>query len=266
MPLRRSLLFFAGALVFTALCQAPAILDLRAGLQPGGLTLLLLAIGSCGPTIVAAALSALEGGRAGVRDLFRRRGHMTGALALIALFHPLVAHRLAGLALAALGHPLPPHLVYLPLTAQQLAIAVLAPLGEEYGWRAYALPRLQAVMRPLPAALVVGVFWALWHLPTFFAPGAEPADLFRTLPIMLAGSVVYTWLYDASGGNMPLLLLAHLGAHLDNVFRAVALGDGRMPLYGTSAVLVLFAAGLVATGRLREPARLDAGLGVSFPA
>ena len=43
------------------------------------------------------------------------------------------------------------------------------PIGEEPGWRGYALPRLQQWLGPTRAALVLGLLWTLWHLPLWFA-------------------------------------------------------------------------------------------------
>jgi membrane protease YdiL (CAAX protease family) len=251
-PLSAVVLFFGASLSLTALCQTPGILAMRGGGQPGGGALLLLAIGSCGPTLVALVLSLFEGGRAGVRALFARRGRPAWYFYVVALFHIVAAHLLATLGLVLSGRYTAQHVVYLPLLPEQVAIAILAPLGEEYGWRGYALPRLQSVMKPLPASLVIGIVWALWHVPTFLMPGASAADFVLTLPGMLAGSVLYTWMYNATGGSMRIVLLAHLGVHLDNVFRAARTSDGSMPLVSTSVVLVLFAAGLVAAGALRE--------------
>jgi membrane protease YdiL (CAAX protease family) len=249
-PVRALLSFFFGSILLTAFCQSPGILALRHGTQLTGPLMLLMAIGSSGPTIVAVILSALSDGRAGVRALFARRGQPAPYQYTIALFHVLAAHLIASAALMLIGQFGTRHLAYPPLRPEQLAIAIVAPLGEEYGWRGYALPRLQARLSPLNASLIIGVVWTVWHLPAFFAPGVSPLDLLRMLPLLLAGSVIYTWLYNASGGSMRLMVLAHLGAHIDNVVRAQPSGDGLAPLYGTTIVLALFAIGLVATGRL----------------
>ena len=41
-------------------------------------------------------------------------------------------------------------------------------LGEETGWRGFALPRLQRGHSALSATLILWALWALWHLPLFF--------------------------------------------------------------------------------------------------
>ncbi|MGD8391805.1 MAG: CPBP family glutamic-type intramembrane protease, partial [Desulfobacterales bacterium] len=45
-------------------------------------------------------------------------------------------------------------------------------VGEEYGWRGFALPRLQSSIGSLGASLIIGLLWASWHLPMFFIPGS----------------------------------------------------------------------------------------------
>lgn len=125
------------------------------------------------------------------------------------------------------------HLLYLPLRPEELAIAVIAPLGEEFGFRGYALPRLQTRWSPMAASAWLGVGWAVWHVRTLLVPsarGTTPLELCLYLTCYLAGSAVYTWLFNAGYGSIVGPLLAHLGIHLDNVFRASTVGDGIAPL------------------------------------
>lgn len=56
------------------------------------------------------------------------------------------------------------------LTVFPLYLFVGGPLDEELGWRGYALPRLLARRNVFWSGLVVGVIWALWHLPLFWVP------------------------------------------------------------------------------------------------
>jgi membrane protease YdiL (CAAX protease family) len=45
---------------------------------------------------------------------------------------------------------------------------VRGPIGEELGWRGYALNELQKKHSPLLSAIIVGVVWGFWHTPLWF--------------------------------------------------------------------------------------------------
>jgi membrane protease YdiL (CAAX protease family) len=84
-------------------------------------------------------------------------------------------------------------------------------LTEEAAWRGFALPRLQARMQPLPAALVLGVLWGLWHIPLFLI-----ADSFQSsipfagfLLSILATSVLTSWIFNHTRGSVLLAALFH---------------------------------------------------------
>jgi len=81
-------------------------------------------------------------------------------------------------------------------------------LGEEPGWRGYALPEVMRRWSGLKAALILGAVWALWHLPLF---GTEFTwDLLPTFVVsVLAGSVVIAWLFNSSGQSVFLTMLMH---------------------------------------------------------
>jgi len=77
---------------------------------------------------------------------------------------------------------------------------------EEIGWRGYAQDSLQRRFSVLGASLIIGVFWALWHLPLFFMEGTYQAGLgvgtsafwaFNTA--IIVSSPIYAWLYNRSG-------------------------------------------------------------------
>jgi membrane protease YdiL (CAAX protease family) len=215
---------------------------------------LMMAVGSAGPSLVALWFRVLEGRRTRSSPA-RAASALHWRLALIALLFPIAAHLIGSALLFGFGQYRAQHVWYPPLQPEQIAIAIVAPLGEEFGWRGYALPRLQAALHPLAASLWIGLAWALWHIPTFFVPaarGTTPIELCLYLVAFLASSVIYTWLYNAGRGSMLGPLLAHFGVHMDNVFRASTMGDGVAPLASTSAVLTLMAAGLVLRGELRR--------------
>jgi membrane protease YdiL (CAAX protease family) len=92
-----------------------------------------------------------------------------------------------------------------------LLIWLLGALPEEYGWRGYALGRLQMKFTPLGASLVLGVIWSLWHLPLRFIPGTTqyviPFWEFAVQTIVL--SILYTWLYNHTDGSVLIAGIFH---------------------------------------------------------
>lgn len=67
------------------------------------------------------------------------------------------------------------------------------PLGEEPGWRGYALPRLEAAFGPLRSSILLGLLWTGWHLPLFLTPGWISSPLWIYLLILTGFSLVLTY-------------------------------------------------------------------------
>lgn len=97
-----------------------------------------------------------------------------------------------------------------------LAVAGLAafvwdpgPLGEELGWRGFALPRMVERWNGLTAALALGVIWAVWHLPAFFLQGMpqSEAPFWTFLIACAAASVVMTWVVNRTRSVLPAILI-----------------------------------------------------------
>jgi len=91
------------------------------------------------------------------------------------------------------------------------------PLGEEPGWRGYALPGLQATRSPLAATLIVALLAAGWHLPIVLVGDASPIQLLAPLGF----GIVAGWLYNCSGGSALMALLLHMA---DGIIQIRSLG------------------------------------------
>jgi membrane protease YdiL (CAAX protease family) len=136
----------------------------------------------------------------------------------------------------ALGHAEP--LFYPPDNAAFLAAAVVFPVGEEVGWRGFALPRLTTRMSPLAASALIGVVWTLWHAPMLTLQDVRPAAYGAFLPLMVGGSVLFTWIYRHTGGSLLLAVLTHVGVHLNNPGHAMPARYTPIALHAVAYVLL----------------------------
>ena len=101
-------------------------------------------------------------------------------------------------------------------TAQTLATFWIAAIGEDLGWRGYALSRALGRWRPSTACLVHGTLWAAWHLPMFFMPGTAQSDqVFPVFMLQIIGAtMIFTRLFVATGGSVAAMMLMHAAANL----------------------------------------------------
>ena len=87
------------------------------------------------------------------------------------------------------------------------------PLGEEPGWRGFALPRLQRRCGPLVGSLILGPSWAFWHLPLFWIPAWNlPPTVLNIVMFVIAATaftVVMTWMFNNTKGSLFIALLVH---------------------------------------------------------
>jgi membrane protease YdiL (CAAX protease family) len=101
-----------------------------------------------------------------------------------------------------------------------------APLGEEAGWRGFALPRLQQRFNALAASVVLGLIWAFWHIPFYIDPDMAaahiPFGIFIAICVVL--SILFTWIYNNTQGSLVGPVLAHFSFNLTGAFVAGSLG------------------------------------------
>jgi hypothetical protein len=156
-------------------------------------------------------------GRSGLRPWLRRCLGWRWALgwyALAFLGAPLVM--LAALALNAfLGGvtPASPAAGHIGLTLFQLLVILFVggPIGEEFGWRGYALPTLVPKVGWRWASLIVGAIWALWHLPLFYMEGTTQAQ--TPMALFMASSVALSVVFARLSVNTGFSVLPALALH-----------------------------------------------------
>lgn len=164
-----------------------------------------------GPLISALIVAAVADGSRGLRTLaasiFRWRVRWEWYVAAILI--PLGLAFATGLADVALGAP-GSVIRQLQLSslatvfAARLLLPVGAPLGEEPGWRAFALPRLLESRSPLAATTLLGVIVALWHVPLIWVAGEHLPPIF--IPATVAVTFFYSWLFLRSGSVLVTIL------------------------------------------------------------
>jgi membrane protease YdiL (CAAX protease family) len=92
-----------------------------------------------------------------------------------------------------------------------LVLCLTDGLGEETGWRGFLLPRQLEHLNRLAASCLLGVIWALWHLPLFWTEGAalagsSPLVMVVELP---AVSIIFTWIFEHTKGSALIAILLH---------------------------------------------------------
>jgi uncharacterized protein len=111
-------------------------------------------------------------------------------------------------------------------------------LGEELAWRGFALPRLLLQHNALVASLILGVLWALWHVPLIWTEGASmyQQPIWLMLVDIPANSVLFTWVFLHTRGSVLLAMLLHGASNLFNVSpNVISAGDLTLPLLAVAA-------------------------------
>lgn len=164
------------------------------------------------PSLAAIGVTFARYGRAGLADLFRslfriKAGWMWIAISLLAFPGLWLAVELIRAALAGglATFDFRPWLVALPLVL--LGGHLLTDpgaLGEELGWRGFMLPRLLELTDARAAGLILGLIWAVWHLPAFYV-GSLSQSGFDFLPFVLrvtVFSIFMTWIFVNTRGSV----------------------------------------------------------------
>lgn len=222
-------------------------------------------IAAFGPTIAALLVTARVGGRADVRALLSRltiwRVPLHWWIGALLLPAGLKLGTLALLVLA--GYPTPVvDLTPLPLVVATMVVGGLVPgaIGEELGWRGFALPRLAARYGLAAGSAILGIAWALWHVPTFFLPFTGQASLPAGWLLLEIGaaSVLYAWLVANARWSVLLAIAFHAANNaLTPVLYPAIANAGYLDTFGmaTATVYAVAAAVLLPSLRRVHPSR-----------
>ena len=150
-----------------------------------------------GPLIAAVIVALLAGGGRELWALLRQLGRwrVHPIWYVIALVGPFVMAALTAALAIAVGVPVRRTGAYTDWQAIGfffLSTIILVGLGEEVGWRGFALPRLQRRLDAIWAALVLGVLWALWHLPELISEPTGQRPPVQFVVWTLALSVIFS--------------------------------------------------------------------------
>ncbi len=223
--IKELIVYFALAYLLSWLCWAPSFLDNSSNLHQS----ILLNIGNFIPSIITVVLIGCSRRKEDVPKMisrvFKIRFSFIWYLFAICLMPVLlgtaylITHFITGLEFQSLLLPIiiPDLWPLIPLVGY--FIAVQGPLGEELGWRGYALPKLFQLFNPFKSSIILGSVWAIWHFPKFFLIGTIQFELTGVYGIMIAivGYTLYTvlltlmmtLLFVKTNGSVWVAMLFH---------------------------------------------------------
>ncbi len=184
-----------------------------------------------GVALAAVIVIVLCDGKAGLRVFlgrltnFRAGRYFLAALVIIVLFKlaDSAASVLAGATLVGLPN--------LPFAIVAVELLILGGLWEEPGWTGYALSTLQTRFAnskygALIATLTVGIFRGIWHVPLVLVGAIPWYDAFWFTPFVFQPFI--SWLYNKSGGSVPVVMFFHYLSNLLFAVSPVFAGGNRM--------------------------------------
>jgi membrane protease YdiL (CAAX protease family) len=170
------------------------------------------------PHGAAVVSTAVEGGRAKLGAFYRRiTRRLPFRWAIVAICVPLIIYLVRDAISVGFHFPHDSFFHHPPRTVTALLLGQLVVvLGEEPGWRGFALPRLLGRFGPIVGTLILGIAWACWHLPLFIITGT-PQYGTGFLPFaleLMAWSMVMTLIMMHARGSVVAAMLFHASANV----------------------------------------------------
>ena len=167
-----------------------------------------------GPVIAALVETAITIGKPGLKELWQRMilwrvGWRWWAVAIVVPAGLVAVGVALNYALGA-ARPTPDQLANWPMDVGffflWFVLPIAAPLGEEPGWRGVAQPLLLTSRSAIAASFILGVVWAMWHLPLIVVWHLSDWAL---IPLVVPSAVLMTWIYLNTRGSVLLAVAYH---------------------------------------------------------
>jgi len=244
---RKVYLYFALACATTWLLALPVASAWMRHAVPPPYAIACAGLSAFGPLFATLAVTT----RLERRDVFGR-WKANPPWVLLSLFACAAIHLTATLLFALLGGQ-PSAWLHPPQNAEAVAALIVFPLGEEFGWRGFAYPRLTKRFGLVKGSLLLGTMWGLWHFGYGVTPekaAFDPLEFGIGMVELPLYSLLMAWVLERTNRSMAVAIAFHAGAHLDHIERAKDAGLGLQALH----IAVVF---VLAVGAARSLAKLD---------
>ena len=256
--------FFATTFVLTLIFWGiPAVLQMSVvntadtSTETSLLAMLLLMLGGFTPSIAGIIMAYRVDKRAGLLDLWKRflQFNLGSKWYLVMIVIPVIiaAGTMVMYALQG-GVFIRPEFFNQPATLIPIVISVFigGPFSEEFGWRGFALDRLQARWGAIKSSIILGLAWAVWHLPLFLIPGTgqyalgNPALMFPIYVFYVIGmSIAITWAYNNTNRSIWGAIFFHFTLNFTaNIQLLISELTPRF-LYIGNAIMTIFMAAIL---------------------
>ena len=191
-------------------------------------------LGVWGPSLSAILVTAMFYGKGGLKRFFGRfkgREGLKWFLPLLAFFLLIgLGGHFIGAAATAIRFS--PQFWGWAWVAQVMLVQLLIPgIGEEFGWRGFALQRLQHVTTPVKATLLIAFIHLLWHAPTYWlGQGIHNVPAIWAAFFVLPWTVLFTWVYNRSGGSILVSIFFHATSGAALSYAAFLPGEQVVPI------------------------------------
>ena len=147
---------------------------------------------------------------------------------------------------AAIRRAAPPELEFGPDIAAFAAVWLVLALGEELGWRSYALPRLTQRFGFLVGTTILGVIWCVWHYPKMLSgpfvesiPQAAPFIALFSLQIVIANYIICWIAARARFSSLPTTVFHTAFNTVSTVYGMAAMDPSITAVMAIVAIVLL---------------------------